>query len=134
MQTPLPVLGALLDARSAFFELCIETGRSVLMAMQETDREVWCGEKGRHDPDRRALRGGSTPSRVTLGGRAIAVPRLRARGAEGELGLPSFRWAADRDPLDSHTLAVIGAGVSTRRYRRTLDRDRECSGGDLAAR
>jgi transposase-like protein len=121
VQLPLPVLGTLLDARSAFFELCIETGRAVLMAMQEADREVLCGEKGRHDPHRRTLRGGSTPSRVTLGGRAIAVPRLRARGEAGELALPSFRWAASRDPLDAHTMAVIGAGVSTRHYRRTLD-------------
>ena len=45
VQLPLPVLGVLLDAKSAFFELCIETGRSVLMAMQEADREVLCGEK-----------------------------------------------------------------------------------------
>ncbi len=61
VQLPLPVLGVLLDAKSAFFELCIETGRSVLMAMQEADREVLCGEKGRHDSQRRAVRGGSTP-------------------------------------------------------------------------
>lgn len=121
MQLPLPVVGAMLDARSAFFELCIETGRAVLMAMQEADRDVLCGEKGQHDPDRRAVRGGSSPSRVTLGGRAIAVPRLRARGETGELPLPSFRWAADRDPLDAHTMAVIGAGVSSRRYQDTLD-------------
>jgi transposase-like protein len=121
LQLPLPVLGTLLDARSAFFELCIETGRAVLMAMQEADREVLCGEKGRHDRNRRAVRGGSTPSRVSLGGRAIAIPRLRARGEAGELALPSLRWAASRDPLDAHTMAVLGAGVSTRHYRRTLD-------------
>jgi transposase-like protein len=121
MQLPLPVLGTLLDARSAFFELCIETGRAVLMAMQEADREVLCGAKGRHDRNRRTVRGESTPSRVILGGRHIAVPRLRVRGEVGELALPSFRWAANRDPLDAHTMAVLGAGVSTRRYRRTLE-------------
>lgn len=121
VQLPLPVLGTLLDAKSAFFELCIETGRRVLMAMQETDREVLCGPKGRHDPQRSASRGGSTPSRVALGGREIDIPRLRARGAEGELQLPSFQWAADRDPLNEHTLSMIAAGASMRQYARTLD-------------
>lgn len=81
VQLPLPILGTLLDARSAFFDLCVETGQQVLMHMQEADRDVLCGPKGKHDPNRRAHRGGSTPSRVVLGGREIALPRLRARGS-----------------------------------------------------
>lgn len=120
-QLPLPVLGTLLDAKSAFFELCVETGRAVLLAMQEADREVSCGPKGRHDRQRRARRGGTTPSRVVLGGRAIEMPRLRARATSGELALPSFQWAAARDPLDDATLRAIAAGTSMRRYGRTLD-------------
>ena len=47
--------------------------------------------------------------------------RLRARGAEGELELPSFVFAADRDPLDRHTLEAIACGVSTRKYGRSLE-------------
>ena len=60
-------------------------------------------------------------SQVTLGGRQVAVPRLRVRSADGEESLPSFRWAATTDPLDEHTLAAVAAGVSTRRYAGTLD-------------
>ena len=63
VQLPLPVLGTLLDAQSAFFELCVETGREVLLAMQEADRDVHCGPKGRHDRQRRATRGGRRRAR-----------------------------------------------------------------------
>ena len=91
VQLPLPVLGTLLDARSAFFDLCVETGQQVLMHMQEADREVLCGPKGRHDPNRSAYRGGSTASRIVLGGREIPMPRLRSRGDDGERALASFQ-------------------------------------------
>ena len=59
---------------------------------------------------------------VTLGGRRILVPRLRARSVEGaEVVLPSFAYAAARDPLEAHTLEAMAAGVATREYRRVLD-------------
>ena len=121
IQLPIPTLSVLLDARTAFHELCIETGCEVLRTMMEADREAICGPKGRHDAERRAGRGGSAPSRVTLGGRQIALSRLRVRSASGEVPLASFSWAASQDPLDTHTLEAIAAGVSTRRYERTLD-------------
>jgi len=121
IQLPIPTLSVLLDARTAFHELCIETGCEVLKTMMEADREAICGPKGRHDAERHALRGGSTPSRVTLGGRQIGLSRLRVRSASGEVPLASFTWAASQDPLDTHTLEAIAAGVSTRRYDRTLD-------------
>lgn len=117
----LPALGALLDAREAFHELCIATGRETLLAMMEAEREALCGPKGCHDPQRRAYRGGSTSSQVTLGGRRIEMPRLRVRSDRGEEPLASFAWAAASDPLDAHTLERIAAGVSTRKYHRTLD-------------
>lgn len=121
VRVSVPMLGALVSAGEALQELCVETGRQVLVAMMETDREELCGPKGRHDLGRRAYRAGSVPSRVTLGGRQIELPRLRARGAGGEPALSSFLWAAGRDPLDVHTLKGIAAGISTRRYRASLD-------------
>ena len=121
IQVPLPVLGVLKGVREAFHGLCIKTGMQVLEAMMERDREDLCGPKGRHQVERPAWRGGSVASQVTLGGRQVAVPRLRVRSADGEESLPSFRWAAATDPLDEHTLAAVAAGVSTRRYAGTLD-------------
>jgi transposase-like protein len=95
----------------------------VLDVMMEQDREALCGPKWRRDPARQAGRGGSTPSEVTLGGRRLAVRRPRVRSREGaELDLPSFAFAAARDPLDTRTLDAIASGVSTRKYRRTLER------------
>ena len=121
IQVPLPVLGVLKGVREAFHGLCIKTGMQVLEAMMEGDREDLCGPKGCHQVERPAWRGGSVASQVTLGGRQVAVPRLRVRSDDGEEPLPSFRWAAATDPLDEHTLAAVAAGVSTRRYAGTLD-------------
>ena len=121
IQVPLPVLAVLGDVRQAFHGLCISTGMQVLQAMQEADRDALCGPKGRHQPERAAWRGGSVESHVTLGGRQVGLPRLRVRNADGEVPLASFQWAAATDALEAHTLEAIAAGVSTRRYARTLD-------------
>ena len=117
-----PLLNVLADARTAFFGLCLDAGQQVLRTMMEQDREHLCGPKHVPNPDRRAMRGGSTRGEVTLGGRRILVPRLRARSVAGhELALPSFTYAAGRDPLDARTLEAIAIGVTTRQYHRALD-------------
>jgi putative transposase len=122
VQLSLPVAGVLRDVQSAFFGLCVSAGKAVLSAMMEEDRIALCGPKGVPDSSRRAYRGGHTRSWVTLGGRRIAVSRPRVRAVDAaELPLPSFAWAAQADPLDAATIAAISAGVSTRRYRTTLD-------------
>jgi putative transposase len=122
VQVPLPLLDVLADARTAFFGLCLDAGQQVLRTMMEQDREQLCGPKHVPNPNRRAVRGGSTRGEVTLGGRRILVPRLRARSVDGhELALPSFAYAAGRDPLDARTLEAIAIGVTTRKYHRALD-------------
>lgn len=121
VQLPIPALAVLLDAREAFFELCVQTGTEVLMKMQEFDREAVVGPKGKHNPDRQGYRGGSSASEVVLGGRKVTIPRLRAHTDAGEASLPSFAWASSRDPLDDYTLEVIASGASMRRYQRTLE-------------
>jgi transposase-like protein len=116
------MLCSLQAAREDLFALFVDTGREVLKAMMEQDRVVLCGPKGKRLSERAAGRAGSTASEVTLGGQRIAVRRLRARAADGgELTLPSFAFAADRDPLDRHTWRAIACGVSTRGYRDVLD-------------
>lgn len=122
VEMPLPLLSALEDVEHAFFGVCIEAGKQVLAAMMEQDRTALCGPAWKPDPERRGRRAGSTTSPVTLGGRRIVIPRPRVRSVDGEeLALPSHRAAAERDPLDRHTLEAMSSGVSTRRYRRSLD-------------
>lgn len=90
-----PLAAVLADVKSAFFGLCVQTGKEVLAAMMEADRVELCGVTGRPNADRQALRGGHTRSWVTMGGRQVAVRRPRARDVVGEeLSLESFRWAA----------------------------------------
>jgi putative transposase len=122
VQLPLPLLDILADTRTAFFGLCLEAGQQVLLTMMEGDRTQLCGPAHVPDPARRAYRHGKVAGEVTLGGRRVLVPRLRARSVDGaELVLPSFAYAARRDPLDAHTLQALAVGVSTRAYHRTLD-------------
>jgi len=124
INVPIPVrmFSALKSAKNMLFSLCVETGKEVLAALMEQERMNLCGPKGRPDPERQAIRGGHTISRVTLGGRRIEVRRPRVRAVKGtEMPLRSFCWAANRDPLDERTLEAIALGVSTRRYARSLD-------------
>jgi putative transposase len=122
IQIPLPLLSALEDAESAFFGLCVETGKQVLAAMMEEDRTALCGPAGRHDGHRRAVRGGSTESAIVLGGRRIGMRRPRVRSVGGsELRLSSFEAAGKADPLERHTLEAIASGVTMRRYERSLE-------------
>lgn len=122
-QISLPMQGVLRDVQHAFVGLCVHAGKQVLAAMMEADRAALCGPKGVPDATRRAVRGGTTASKVVLGGQRIDIRRPRARDVEaGELQLPTFAWAASADPLNAATMSAIAAGVSTRRYAKTVDR------------
>jgi putative transposase len=122
-QISMPMQGVLRDVQHAFVGLCVHAGKQVLAAMMEADRAAMCGPKGVPDAARRAVRGGSTGSKVVLGGQRIDIRRPRVRDIDaGELHLPTFAWAANADPLNTATMAAIAAGVSTRRYAKTVDR------------
>jgi putative transposase len=122
VEIPLPLVGAIASIEDSFFDLCIRAGRQVLGAMMEQDREEICGPRWKRDPDRSAGRTGTTQSEVTLGGRRIPIRRPRVRSQEGqEVELPSFAFAASRDPLDRHALTAVACGISTRKYARSLE-------------
>jgi len=122
VEVPLPLLGAFASIEGAFFDLCVRSGRQVLDAMMEQDREELCGPRWQHDPDRSAGRAGTTASEITLGGRRIQITRPRVRNVDGrEMELPSFGFASRRDALDRHTVSAVACGVSTRKYARSLD-------------
>lgn len=121
IEIPLPLLATLEDVDHAFLGLCIEAGQQVLQAMMEQDRTALCGPAWKPEAGSSGRRAGSTQSPITLGGRRLRIRRPRVRSEAGEeLALPSYEAAARRDPLDRHTWEAMAAGISTRRYRRSL--------------
>ena len=122
VEIPLPILGAFANIENSFFDLCFDAGSQVLTAMMEQDREDLCGPRWKRDPDRSAGRAGTTESEVTLGGRRVPIHRPRVRSKDGrEMELPSFAFAAKRDPLDRHAMNAVACGISTRKYARSLE-------------
>jgi putative transposase len=81
------------------------------------------GPKGRHLPGRAAVRHGSEPGQVTLGGRRVRVQRPRVRTADGtrELPVPTDQAFAATDLLDQLVVERMLAKLSTRRYRVGLE-------------
>ena len=110
-------------AREGLLALSVGVGLGVLAELMEEEVDEVVGPKGRHDPDRVAVRHGHEGGEVTLGGRRVSVERPRVRSADGQVELPlaSYAHFADRDPLTRVVLERMLAGVSTRRYRRTQE-------------
>ena len=110
-------------AREGLLALAVGTGLGVLHSLLEADVDRLVGPKGRHQPGRAAVRHGTQPGRVTLGGRRVRVDRPRVRSADGaqELALPTWAAFASTELLDQLTLERMLAKLSTRRYRVGLE-------------
>jgi putative transposase len=115
-------LGELVEAaKEGLLALSVGVGLGVLSELMEEEVEEFVGAKGKHDPERVAVRHGHESGEVTLGGRRLPVARPRVRSADGEreLRLATYAHFASRDALSRVVLERMLAGVSTRRYRRT---------------
>src|SRR3954454_21750728 len=83
-------------AKEGLLALSVGVGLGVLHELMEQEVEEVVGPKGRHDPDRDAVRHGHEGGDVTLGGRRVPVRRPRARTADGteEVELATYRHFA----------------------------------------
>ena len=110
-------------ARQGLLALAVGTGLQVLEAMLAEDVARLVGPKGRHNPDRAAVRHGTEAGRVTLGGRRVRVrrPRVRTADGTGELPVPSYQAFVATDLLDQLAVERMLAKLSTRRYRAGLE-------------
>src|SRR5215204_753394 len=86
-ESPLPpriqeALGELVGAaREGLLALSVGVGLSVVHELMELEVAEVVGPKGKHDPDRRAVRHGHEDGSMTLGGRRVPVKRRRMRSA-----------------------------------------------------
>ena len=113
-------------AREGLLAMSVAAGMAVMQAMFEAEIAQACGPKGRHDPNRAAVRHGSGRGSVTLGGRKVAVTRPRARTTDGhedghEVPLSSYAHFAADDVLTRVVMERMLAGVATRRHARTAE-------------
>jgi len=106
-------------AREGLLAMSVAAGMAVMAAMFEAEVTAAAGPKGRHDPQREAVRHGSGKGSVTLGGRRVAVSRPRARTLAGhEVPLDTYAAFAADDLLRQVVLERMLAGVATRRHAR----------------
>jgi len=109
-------------AREGLLAMSVATGMAVMQAMFAAEVTSVAGVKGKHDPDRRAVRHGAEKGSVTLGGRRVAVSRPRARTLDGhEVPLASYAHFAADDLLSQVVLERMLAGVATRRHARVAE-------------
>lgn len=77
-------LGELVGAaKEGLLALSVGVGLGVMAELMEEEVCEVVGPKGKHDPDRRAVRHGHEDGEVTLGGRRVRVERPRVRAVDG---------------------------------------------------
>ena len=99
-------------------------GLEVLAELMDLEVTELAGPKAKHDPARVAMRHGSEPGTVTLGGRRLGVrrPRVRTTGEDAhEVQLESSTGFCSTDLGAEGIVARMLAGLSTRRYPAGLE-------------
>ena len=109
--------------KEGLLALAVATGLQVMTTMMEESVTVLAGPKGRHQPDRSAVRHGTEAGSVVLGGRRVPVrrPRVRASDGSGELPVDAYEMFSGSDLLGEIALERMMAKLSTRRYRAGLE-------------
>src|SRR6266542_2298909 len=106
------------SATEGLLALSVGAGLQVMQALMEQSVTALAGPKGKHDPDRAAVRHGHEQGSVVLGGRRIPVPRPRVRAADGsgELPVAAYQLFSQTEVLGRLALERMLGGLSTRRY------------------
>jgi hypothetical protein len=100
------------SAREGLLALAVGAGLQVMDTLMEESVAALAGPKGKHDPDRVAVRHGHEQGSVTLGGRRIPVqrPRVRAADGSGELPVAAYQLFSSTELLGRLALERMLAG------------------------
>jgi putative transposase len=109
--------------REGLLALAVGAGLQVMQALLDESVTALAGPKGRHDPDRTAVRHSTQAGSVTLGGRRIPVRRPRVRSADktAEVAVPAYELFSSTEVLGELALERMMAKLSTRRYSAGLE-------------
>ena len=111
------------ELEEGLLAFAVGAGLQVLGAILDAEVTALAGPKGRHDPQRSAVRHGSDGGLVTLGGRQVSITRPRVRTADGstEVALPTYELVGSTELLGRMAMERMLAKVSTRRYGAVLE-------------
>jgi putative transposase len=111
------------ELEEGLLAFAVGTGLKVLDVIMDNEATVLAGERGRHDPNRTAVRHGTDSGLVTLGGRQVPItrPRLRSADKKAEVTLPTYVAVSQADLLGREVMCRMLAKLSTRRYRAGLE-------------
>jgi putative transposase len=106
------------SAKEGLLALAVGAGLQVMGTLMEESVTALAGPKGKHDPDRTAVRHGHEQGSVPLGGRRVPVqrPRVRAADGSGELPVAAYALFSSTELLGRLALERMLGGLSTRRY------------------
>jgi transposase-like protein len=106
------------SAKEGLLALAVGAGLQVVGTLMEESVTALAGPKGKHDPDRTAVRHGHEQGSVPLGGRRVPVkrPRVRAADGSGELPVAAYELFSSTELLGRLALERMLGGLSTRRY------------------
>ena len=106
------------SAKEGLLALAVGAGLQVMGTLMEESVAALAGPKGKHDPDRTAVRHGHEQGSVPLGGRRVPVqrPRVRAADGSGELPVAAYELFSSTEVLGRLALERMLGGLSTRRY------------------
>jgi len=106
------------SAKEGLLALAVGAGLQVMGTLMEESVTALAGPKGKHDPDRTAVRHGHQQGSVPLGGRRVPVqrPRVRAADGSGELPVAAYQLFSSTELLGRLALERMLGGLSTRRY------------------
>jgi putative transposase len=106
------------ELEEGLLAFAVGTGLKVLTVILEDEVAAIAGPKGRHDPERAAVRHGYDSGLVTLGGRQVPISRPRVRTADrvAEVALPTYEAVSSTELLGREAMGKMLAKLSTRRY------------------
>lgn len=109
--------------KDGLLALAVQSGLAVMFALLEEDVSALCGPRGKHNPDRSAVRHGHDTGSVVLGGRRLPIrrPRVRTADGTGEISIPAYELFSCIEILDEMALGKMLGKLSTRRYRLGLE-------------
>ena len=109
------------EMRDQVMELIIGAGVRAIQGVLAESVSALCGDRYTRRTVEKPRRWGRQRGELVLGGRKVRIQRPRVRQAGREVPLPAYLDLQAEDPLQERALEQMLVGVSTRRYRRSLE-------------